>query len=172
MLSTVSSVNQLISAEIDSGIDPGRIVVGGFSQGGVISLLTAFTNERKLAGAVCLSGWAALRDKLKEVGRLSCPWELTLNNLLQMCSQHASSTRIFWGHGTVDPLVSIDLARTSVEFLKTNLDIPVVTAEGPDASALNGVLFKDYAGLQHGAAPEELNDLKKWLEKIIPKNSE
>lgn len=89
-----------------------------------------------------------------------------------MCSQNASSTRIFWGHGTVDPLVSIDLARTSVEFLKTTLGVPVVTAEGPDASGLNGVLFKNYARLEHGAAPEELNDLKKWLRKIIPKTSE
>jgi lysophospholipase-1 len=70
MLSTVSSVNQLISAEIDSGIDPGRIVVGGFSQGGAMSLLTAFTNERKFAGVVCLSGWVVMRSKLKGVGRL------------------------------------------------------------------------------------------------------
>jgi len=155
MLSSVSSVNQLISAEIDSGIDPGRIVIGGFSQGGVISLLTAFTNERKLAGAVCLSGWVPLRDKLKG-----------------MCSQNVSSTRIFWGHGIVDPLVSIDLARDSVKFLKTTLGVPVVAVEGQDASALNGVLFKDYARLEHGAAPEELDDLKKWLRKIIPKSSE
>jgi predicted esterase len=70
MLSTVSSINQLISAEIDSGIDPGRIVIGGFSQGGAMSLLTVLTNERKLAGAVCLSGWAVLRSKLKAVSRL------------------------------------------------------------------------------------------------------
>jgi lysophospholipase-1 len=81
MLSSVSSINRLISAEIDSGIDPGRIVIGGFSQGGVISLLTALTSERKLAGAVCLSGWGPLRDKLKGVGRLSCPWEPTLTHL-------------------------------------------------------------------------------------------
>jgi lysophospholipase-1 len=81
MLSTVSSVNQLISAEIDSGIDPGRIVVGGFSQGGAMSLLTAFTNEHKLAGAVCLSGWVVLKDKLKGVGELLCPWEPTLTQL-------------------------------------------------------------------------------------------
>ena len=67
MLSTVSSVNQLISAEIDSGIDPGRIVIGGFSQGGAIGLLTGLTNERKLGGVVCLSGWVALKSKLKGV---------------------------------------------------------------------------------------------------------
>jgi lysophospholipase-1 len=70
MLRTVSCVDQLISAEIESGIDPGRIVVGGFSQGAAISVLTAVTNDRKLAGAACLSGWVLLRHKLKTVGRL------------------------------------------------------------------------------------------------------
>ncbi|KAF8484804.1 Phospholipase/carboxylesterase [Russula ochroleuca] len=155
MLSTVSSVNQLIAAEIDAGIDPGRIVVGGFSQGGAISLLTAFTNERKFAGVVCLSGWVVMRSKLKG-----------------MCTQHASSTPIFWGHGTADPLVTLDIGRTSVDFLKTTLGISAVTTERSDAPALKGVLFKDYAGLQHGAAPEELDDLKEWLKVILPKNSE
>lgn len=70
MLRTVSSVNQLISAEIDSGIDPGRIVIGGFSQGAAISLLTGLTSERKLAGVVALSGWVVLRNKMKAVGWL------------------------------------------------------------------------------------------------------
>jgi lysophospholipase I len=67
MLLTVSSVNQLISAEIDSGVDAGRIVVGGFSQGGAMSLLTGLTSERKLGGVVSLSGWTVLRNKLKAV---------------------------------------------------------------------------------------------------------
>jgi lysophospholipase I len=89
-----------------------------------------------------------------------------------MCTQHASSTPIFWGHGTADPLVTLDIGRTSVDFLKTNLGLSAVTAEGSDAPALKGILFKNYAGLQHGAAPEELDDLKKWLKVILPKNSE
>jgi predicted esterase len=73
MLRTVSSVNQLISAEIETGIAPGRIVIGGFSQGAAISVLTALTNDCKLAGVACLSGWILMRHKLKAVGRLSCP---------------------------------------------------------------------------------------------------
>ena len=68
MLRTLSSVNQLISAEVDSGIDPGRIVIGGFSQGAAISLLTGLTSERKLGGVVSLSGWVVLRNKMKAVG--------------------------------------------------------------------------------------------------------
>lgn len=68
MLRTVSSVNQLVSAEVDSGIDAGRIVIGGFSQGAAMSLLTGLTTERKLAGVVSLSGWVVLRNKVKAVG--------------------------------------------------------------------------------------------------------
>ena len=67
MLRTVSYINQHISAEVDSGIDPGRIVVGGFSQGAAMSLLCGLTNERKLGGVVSLSGWLVLRSKIKAV---------------------------------------------------------------------------------------------------------
>ena len=70
ILRTVSSVNQLISAEVESGIAPGRIVIGGFSQGAAISVLTALTNDCKLAGAACLSGWILLRHKLKAISKL------------------------------------------------------------------------------------------------------
>jgi len=151
MLRTVSSVNQLISAEVDSGIEPGRIVVGGFSQGAAMSILTGLTSERKLAGVVSLSGWAALRNKLEA-----------------MCTSHASSTPIFWGHGTADPLVTYNIGKASVEFLTTRLGLPAVSDNASDAASLKGVMFRSYSGLQHGAAPKELSDLKEWLKRILP----
>ena len=67
MLNTVHSLNQLITAEVDGSIPEDRIVIGGFSQGGTISLLTAGTSERKLAGAAVLSGRLVLRKKFKDV---------------------------------------------------------------------------------------------------------
>jgi predicted esterase len=85
-----------------------------------------------------------------------------------MCSKHSTSTPIFWGHGTADPLVTYKIGSSSVDFLKTTVGLSAATAEGSDASALKGVLFKSYAGLQHGAAPEELSDLTEWLKKILP----
>lgn len=68
MLST-SSINSLITAELDDNpnIPPSRIIVGGFSQGAALSLLTTLTNERKLGGAIALSGWLPLRTKIKGV---------------------------------------------------------------------------------------------------------
>lgn len=67
MLETARDLNQLITAEVDSGIDASRILLGGFSQGATMSLLTGMTCERKLAGLVVLSGWLPLHDKFKAV---------------------------------------------------------------------------------------------------------
>lgn len=167
MLRTVSSVNQLISAEIDSGIEPGRIVVGGFSQGAAMSILTGLTSERKLAGVVSLSGWAALRNKLAAVSK-SYVFGNISDTTFQMRTSHASSTPIFWGHGTADPLVTFNIGKASVEFLTTRLGLPAVSDDASDAASLKGIMFKSYSGLQHGAAPEELTDLKEWLKKILP----
>jgi len=69
MLLTISSINSLIAAELDDNpnILPSRIVIGGFSQGAAISLLTTLTSERKLGGAIALSGWLPLHTKIKAV---------------------------------------------------------------------------------------------------------
>lgn len=71
MLRTAHALNQLISAEIDAGIPANRVVLGGFSQGGAMSLLTGLTTERKLGGLVVLSGWLPLATKFKAVR--ACP---------------------------------------------------------------------------------------------------
>lgn len=67
MIESRSAIEQLISAEIESGIDPGRIVLFGFSQGAAMSVLTGLTSERKLGGIGVLSGWLPLRAKFKSV---------------------------------------------------------------------------------------------------------
>lgn len=67
MLQSARLINQLITTEVESGIDPSRIVLGGFSQGATMSVLTGLTGERKLAGIAALSGWLPLRNKFKSV---------------------------------------------------------------------------------------------------------
>jgi predicted esterase len=96
MLQAVSSVNRLISAEVDSGIEAGRVVVGGFSQGGATSILTGLTSERKLAGVVVLSGWVLLRNKLKAVGELHvlCLRIFSDKSTLDVCSPCVVATNL------------------------------------------------------------------------------
>ena len=68
MLESSRLINQLISAEVELGINSNRIVLGGFSQGGAMSLLAGLTSERKLAGLAILSSWLPLQKKFKNVG--------------------------------------------------------------------------------------------------------
>ena len=57
-------VNSLIEAEVEAGIPSARIILGGFSQGGALSLYTALTSRHKLAGVVVLSCWMPLHKQL------------------------------------------------------------------------------------------------------------
>jgi len=68
MLRSARSINAFISKELTAtGIDPSRAVIIGFSQGGTMTLLTALTHERTLAGIAVLSGWMPLKHKIREV---------------------------------------------------------------------------------------------------------
>lgn len=68
LLLSASRIQQLVTSEVDEHEIPStRIVLGGFSQGGALSLITGLTSERKLGGVVCLSGWLPLTSKIKNV---------------------------------------------------------------------------------------------------------
>jgi lysophospholipase-1 len=70
MLESVGLINQLIAKEVESGVKPERIFLGGFSQGGAMTLLVGLTKEYKLAGLSILSGWLPLRKKFKSVSMM------------------------------------------------------------------------------------------------------
>lgn len=67
MLRSAGWINELITVEINAGINPDHIVLGGFSQGGAMTLLTGLTGERKLAGLAVMSCWLPLSQKFKDV---------------------------------------------------------------------------------------------------------
>jgi predicted esterase len=58
-------VDKLIQAETKLGID--KIILGGFSQGCVLSLLTGLTTRTKLTGIIGTSGWLPLGEKFTAV---------------------------------------------------------------------------------------------------------
>ncbi|KAF5387949.1 hypothetical protein D9615_000666 [Tricholomella constricta] len=147
MLQSARLISQLITAEVDSGVPPSRIVLGGFSQGATMSLLTGLTGERKLAGIAVLSGWLPLRPKFKA-----------------MASPHASSMPVFWGHGSVDPLVKFQFCKDSAEFLTKQLGIPLATTPGE----CKGLSYNIYDGMGHTTNQKELDDLKAWIQKALP----
>lgn len=90
------TLETLIAREGARGIPAHRIVLAGFSQGGVIALHTALRHERRLAGALILSSYLALPDRLAAEAS-------TANRDLP----------IFMAHGTLDNIVPESLARRS-----------------------------------------------------------
>ena len=83
-------VGELIRRENERGIPTNRIVLGGFSQGGAISLFSGVRYPEKLAGIMGLSCYMLLEDLL--------PAERTRVNY---------TTPIFLAHGDQDPVVEL-----------------------------------------------------------------
>ncbi|NKC11203.1 MAG: alpha/beta hydrolase fold domain-containing protein [Gammaproteobacteria bacterium] len=126
---------QLIEQQVTAGIPAGRIVLAGFSQGGAIALHTGIRYGAKLAGIMGLSTYLPRAD-------------------LAETQAHAANrtTPILLSHGTRDPVVPIDLAKSSREHL-----------------CQLGYAAKWYTyDLDHSVSPEELADIGAWLEQVLP----
>jgi phospholipase/carboxylesterase len=61
---SVTRIRDLIQNEIDSGTPANRIVLAGFSQGGVLAFDTALYYPKRLAGVLALSTFLAQSEKL------------------------------------------------------------------------------------------------------------
>jgi lysophospholipase II len=86
ILRSVQQIRQQVAKLEEKGIPKNRIVVGGFSQGGAIAMLTAYMDPERFAGCVALSGWLTLKGELN-------------------VSDAAKETPLFWGHGSYDDKV-------------------------------------------------------------------
>tara|TARA_B100000519_G_C14115696_1_gene377990 strand:+ start:168 stop:842 length:675 start_codon:yes stop_codon:yes gene_type:complete len=97
---SAEQIRAFIASENARGIPTKRIVLAGFSQGGVVALHTGLRQQERLAGIVALS------THLHEVNRVEA--ERTDENL---------ALPIFMAHGTGDPMIPIMRAATSRENL-------------------------------------------------------
>ncbi|MDQ6917439.1 MAG: alpha/beta hydrolase [Pseudomonadota bacterium] len=91
-----AQVGTLIGREESRGIAASRIVLAGFSQGGVIALHTALRHPERLAGVIALSTYLVQADKLAD--------------------EAAAANRdlpIFMAHGTADPVVRFEWGDSS-----------------------------------------------------------
>ena len=60
-------VHEMINREIvESGIPPEKIIVAGFSQGAVMSLISGLSFPQKLGGIVAMSGYLPIPDKFHQ----------------------------------------------------------------------------------------------------------
>ncbi|WP_339719648.1 alpha/beta fold hydrolase [uncultured Paraglaciecola sp.] len=96
-------VANLIEKEIAQGIPANKIVLAGFSQGGVIALNLGTRFEKSLAGIMSMSSYMSEPEKLKE-------------------EAHAANknTPIFVAHGTYDDVVPIFMGQAAFKVLESN----------------------------------------------------
>jgi len=91
-------LESLIAREERRGINPGRIVLAGFSQGGAIAINTVLRSGRKLAGLMALSTWLALPETLQ-------------------ADSVDASTPVFMAHGRFDPMIPMQYGRSAADAL-------------------------------------------------------
>ncbi|KAK5164406.1 acyl-protein thioesterase 1 [Cryomyces antarcticus] len=130
--------HSLIKSEMDKGIPSERIVLGGFSQGGAMSLLAGITCPVKLGGIFGLSSYLLLQGKIRDMVPRDNP---------------NKETPIFMGHGDADQVVRYEWGQKTAQKLK---------------EWGWSVKFNTYRGLPHSADPQEIDDLERYLKERIP----
>lgn len=103
VLESEIAVCGLIQEQIDAGIPADKIVLAGFSQGGVVSLFSGLRYPEKLAGIMALSCYLPTADQL--------PSELSEANKATPILQH---------HGEQDDVVPVSAGKMANEMLITN----------------------------------------------------
>lgn len=96
---SAAQVEALVQAELDRGIAPQRIVLAGFSQGGVIALHLAPRLPVKVAGVMALSTYMCAPDKLAT-------------------EAEQQDLNIFMAHGSADPVVPMAAGQQAYQVLR------------------------------------------------------
>ncbi|MDA7746742.1 alpha/beta hydrolase [Psychromonas sp.] len=103
VLESEQAIHALIQEQLDDGIASEKIVLAGFSQGGVMSLFTGLRYPQKLAGILAMSCYLAHGDKL--------PPDLSSAN---------SQTAILQQHGEQDQVVLHSAGKIANKLLLEN----------------------------------------------------
>jgi phospholipase/carboxylesterase len=127
---SIGEVETLIAREHQRGVPSERILLAGFSQGGAVALAAGLHHAEKLAGIIALSTYLPTYA--------AAPEERSAAN---------ADVPIFWGHGSVDPVVAFQRGTDSRDVLQS-LGYPVEWHTYPIA---------------HSVCAEEVADLRQWM---------
>lgn len=100
---SAAMVEALIESEIAKGVPAERVILAGFSQGGVITYYVGARLKKKIAGMICLSTYMSDNP-----------------NTFKEWSDVNKSTAIFAAHGQFDDVVPIQLGKNAYTNMKDN----------------------------------------------------
>jgi phospholipase/carboxylesterase len=132
-----ATVQALMAREHQRGIATTRIVLAGFSQGGAVALYTGLQQAEKLAGIMALSTYLPVGEGFDV--------QISPANL---------HTPIFYGHGTQDPIVPLQLGEHTRNWLAQQ-GCPVTWHTYP---------------MPHSVSAEEIIHIRAWLISILKSN--
>ncbi|KAA1160858.1 alpha/beta hydrolase [Pseudoalteromonas fuliginea] len=102
---SAAKVEELINTEIASGIPANKIILAGFSQGGVVSLHLAPRFEQKLGGVMALSTYMCVPQKFADEAK-------------------HTDLNVFMAHGSQDNVVPYSAGKSAFEVLTAhNMDV-------------------------------------------------
>lgn len=136
------TIRKLLAEEHARGLPYSRMMVGGFSQGGALSIFVGLqmpSVQEKLAGIVAMSGYL--------------PGEKQFH-----LTEGLGDTPVLHCHGTADPVVRHELAGMSKAML--------------ESKGVSNYTIKSYPGMMHSACPEEIQDVLKFIQERLPPNDE
>ncbi len=130
-------IEALLQRERERGVDPSRMVIAGFSQGAAMALYVGARHEHTVAGIMALSGYHVLRSTFERERK-----------------DANKNTEVFFGHGTHDPMVSVDWGREA----KADFD----------AWTTAKTHWHEYP-IEHHVCPDEIEAVGAWLRKQLPR---
>ncbi len=131
---SADKIQTLIEKEIARGIPSHKIVLAGFSQGGAVTLFLGLRFKQRLAGLMPLSTYLPLAEKVA----------LERSAIMQ-------DVPIFFGHGSLDTIVPMSLAKQSVQQLR---------------DWHYAVDFREYV-MPHSVCADEVNAISQFLQTVL-----
>lgn len=137
-LKSLNVVQNYVQEQIDAGIKPENIIVGGFSQGAAIALAAAVTLPVKIGGFISLSGFCCT----------------SAAGLSESKNSKNTDTPIFHGHGDYDQVVPLQKGQLAKNFYTKEC-------------GMKNYDFRTYHGLQHSTSPEEMLDIIDFIKRVF-----
>mmetsp|Transcript_132990 Transcript_132990/g.256038 ORF Transcript_132990/g.256038 Transcript_132990/m.256038 type:complete len:191 (-) Transcript_132990:195-767(-) len=139
----------IVEEQVTQGVPRDRIVVGGFSQGAVVSLFGSFYSDHfsDLAGCIAMSGFF--------------PPEAALLRETRARAENRKKTQkkvgppVLMVHGTKDPVLAFKLGKKSYDEIKSwSIDVPLT--------------FRSVKGMGHSMTPLALEHVMRFLKEVLP----
>jgi len=101
ILKSVEKVHEMIDKEVATGINPNKIFVCGFSQGGALTLASTMLYPKTLGGAAVFSGYMPFKS-----------------SFVEKISSEAKQTPVIWFHGMSDNRVDFSAGEAGPPLLE------------------------------------------------------